>query len=193
MKINSVRVTAFVLLIALSVGFGFAFDGIATALERSSHPRPEDFAPLVEAYASEFALPEATVWGVIKVRSDFQSNKHENGRVGLFQLTAAEFDFICRELLGLGAVDPGLLYDPATNLRAGCAYLSYLFLRYATEEEILAALIIGPDAVDAYLANPAHRDENGHLTELPKETQDGIEELILAIELYEQLYYTNEH
>ncbi len=192
MKLNAIRVTAFFLLIALSVGFGFAFDGIATAFERSSHPRPEEFAPLVNAYASEFALPEATVWGVIKARSDFKSNKQQDGRIGLFQLTSAEFDFINRELLGLGAVDSGLLYDPTTNLRAGCAYLSYLFLRYPTEEELYAALCIGTDALDAYLANPDHTDQNGRLKALPGELAEQIEELQEEIELYEKLYYTNE-
>ena len=39
MKLTSRHIAAFFLLILLSVGFGFAFDGIATAIEKGRHSR----------------------------------------------------------------------------------------------------------------------------------------------------------
>lgn len=48
MKLNIWRVAAFFLLLAVAVGFGFAFDAIATSVERNKHPRPAEWSTMIE-------------------------------------------------------------------------------------------------------------------------------------------------
>jgi N-glycosylase/DNA lyase len=47
MKITSRHVGIFCLILLLSIGFGFAFDAIGTAVEKHSYPRPASLADAV--------------------------------------------------------------------------------------------------------------------------------------------------
>lgn len=191
MRLTAWRVGAFLLLIALSIGFGFGFDAVATAVERSNHPRPEGLAPSVAENAASYGIPEHILWATLKVNSDFTSNAvSDGGAIGLCQLTPAQFSFICTELLGTEAQDAGMLYDPATNLRAGSAYLSYLYDRYGVWNHTFAAYRAGTEAVDAWLADPALVSEQGVLTEIPNpETAEFVESMQKAVRYYAELYY----
>lgn len=60
MKLTSRRLIALFLLILLSVGFGFAFDGIATAIEKHKYARPAAYRDLIASAAAEAGIPEAT-------------------------------------------------------------------------------------------------------------------------------------
>ena len=53
MKLTSRRLIALFLLILLSVGFGFAFDGIATAIEKHKYARPAAYRDLIASAAAE--------------------------------------------------------------------------------------------------------------------------------------------
>ena len=139
MKLNLRHVIAFLLLIVLSIGFGFGFDAVATAIEKSNHPLPDTLKESVQANAKAFGIPEAVVWATVKNGSDFASNAvSEEGHIGLMQLTPEQFGFICREILQ-EEFEPRTLYDPETNLRAGCAWISYLYGKYGVWEHVYAA------------------------------------------------------
>ncbi len=191
MKLNIYRVIAFVLLIPLSIGFGFAFDGVATAMEKHNYPQNEAVAPLVEEYAEEYGLPEHILWATVKTASNFVSNSvSSDGRVGLMQLDGKTFSFICTELQKGEALNEGMLYDPKTNLRAGAEWLSYLYRRYGVWETAFAAYYIGTDSVDAWLAQKDLLSPQGTLLKIPDDaTAHFVEELSHAAELYEALYY----
>ena len=191
MKLNIWRVAAFFLLIALSIGFGFAFDAAATALERQRYPRAEEYTELVSHYAEKYAIPEAVVWATIKTGSNFASNAvSQNGAVGLMQLTPARFDFIFRELLGRESPESGLLYDPETNLEAGCAWLSYLYDRYLVWDLVFAAYHTDTDTVDGWLTDPDCIDESGILVRIPDpEAKSYMNTMEKTVTLYRELYY----
>ncbi len=191
MKLTVWRVLAFLLLIALSVGFGFAFDAAATAIEKHNYPRPDSLAEAVSREAAAYALPEAVIWATMQTGSEFASNAvSPEGRIGLMQLTPERFDAIRAELLGLEPTDPGMLYDPATNLSTACAWLSYLYEHYGVWELVFAAYHVGTDTVDAWLSDPTLTDQSGVLTAIPdKDVADYTARMQKAVSYYEKLYY----
>ena len=190
MKFNLRHVIALLLLIALSIGFGFGFDAIATAIEESNHPRPESISASVQENAANFGIPEAVIWATVKNGSDFASNAvSDDGRIGLMQLSAEQFGVICQTILHEES-DSRTLYDPDTNLRAGCAWISYLYGRYGIWEHVYAAYYAGTDAVDAWLQTPELLSEQGILTDIPNDaTAEYVENMKDAVELYTNLYY----
>ena len=191
MKLTIRRVIALLLLLALSVGFGFAFDAAATAVERHRYPCPGAYADAVRDAAAQFALPEAVVWAMLSQTGGFASNAVNGNAIGLMQLTPAQFTFIRQDLLGLDSADPGLLYDPTANLEAGCAYLSYLFDRYAVWELTFAAYLVGIEQMDAWLADPALLDAQGILTQIPDADAHAFaSRLEKAVQTYQTLYFS---
>ncbi len=190
MKLTAYRLLAFLLLIALSVGFGFAFDAVATAVEKHNAPRVESLAVEVSAQAEQNGIPEPVIWAMLCEASGFQSNAANGDRVGLMQLTHAQLNEARTLLLGLDAADAGMLYDPSTNLSAGCAYLSHLYLRYGTWELVFAAYFAGSDTMDAWLADPKLSDDSGVLKAFPdSDINELVHRILRTAELYEELYY----
>ncbi len=191
MKWNVRRITALLLLVALSVGFGFAFDAVATAIERNRYPRPEWLQTAVQNRAERYAVPEIMIWAVMRNGSGFESDAvSEDGRIGLMQLTPAHFTFIAQEIMEIDAPDAGLLYDPATNLEYGVAYLSYLYRQYGVWDLVFAAYCAGTQTVDAWLVSPEYTDEHGILIEIPDRTvAQFVKKTNKAVELYRALYY----
>lgn len=190
MRLTAWRVAAFLLLIALSVGFGFGYDAIATSVEKSRYPRPEAYAASVKENADAYGIPEHILWGLIKVNSNFQSNAvSENGAIGLCRLTPSQFEFICTSLHGIEKPDDGMLYDPNTNLRAGCAYLSYLYDRYGVWNHAYAAYFAGVETVDAWLRDETLVSEQGVLTDIPDaDTAAFVSSMQKAVRYYAELY-----
>ncbi|MBR3893836.1 MAG: lytic transglycosylase domain-containing protein [Clostridia bacterium] len=191
MKITFWRVTAFFLLIALSIGFGFAFDAAMTAIERKNYPIEDSLAVAVRRESEQYGIPEAILWATMHTGSGFASNHVSSaGAIGLMQLTPAQFDFICTEVFEKEKMDAGMLYDPATNLSAGSAYLSYLYTRYGVWEQVFAAYVAGTDTVDEWLKNPDCISPQGVLQNIPdKSVSAYVKSVKTAIDQYTKLYY----
>ena len=190
MKFHFRHLVILCLILAASIGFGFAFDAVALAVERHRYPKPESLAPLVEELSTEYGLPEAIVWATVRNGSDFASNAvSETGQIGLMQLSEEQLTFICEVVLNSEPIDTGLLYDPQTNLRLGCAYLSYLFGRYGVHEQVYAAYLAGTEQVDAWIASPEHLSEQGVLIHIPDaKTAAYVQSMKTAVEYYTTLY-----
>ena len=191
MKLTLRRVIAFLLLIALSVGFGFAWDAAATAVERHRYPMQAELTAKISSYAVQYGIPEPILWATVRNNSRFASNAvSPSGAVGLTQLTPERFEWICINLLGGEAMDAGMLFDPDTNLSAGCAYVSYLYDRYGVWDHVFAAYHTDPQALDTWLSDPQNLSNQGVLKKYPdKATADYVEDMRTAIEYYSKLYY----
>lgn len=190
MRFNSRKLLIFVLIVLLSVGFGFAYDAIAGAIERRSYPQPEEYADLIAGYASEFGVPEAVIWATVRNESDFVSSAVNGSAIGLMQITPELLDEVCREVLGEPTPDTGMLYDPATNLRVGTAYLSSLYQKYGMWDSVYAAWSAGTEAADAWLADPDCLNEQGRLTKIPdKSAASFVSKMRKSAEMYAELYY----
>ena len=191
MKLTNRRIAVFLLLILISVGFGFAFDGIATAIEKGKYSRPPAYREAVAQAAAEAGIPEAVIWTVIRLESGFDSaGKNKDGGIGLFRLTPERFRMIFEEILHETAPEDGMLYDPATNLRAGCAYLSALYGRYGMWEPVFAAWRAGTDTVDGWVLNPDCLNKQGKLTKIPDSAvAKFVSGAVKGQKMYTTLYY----
>ena len=191
MKINSRHVAILALLIVISIGFGFAFDAIATAVDRHNYPIVESLTESVKQESEKHGINEPILWAVLHTASDFTSNAvSADGRIGLMQLSPEVFSFICTEIWEGEAKDTGMLYDPTTNLSAGCAYLAYLYGYYGVWDHAHAAYFAGVERVDEWLSSPENLTEQGVLESIPdQETAAYVERVSRAAEHYSQLYY----
>ena len=176
-----------IILLAISVVFGFVFDFVVTKIECAIYPKPSEYAEYVSRYSSEYGVPEELVWAVIKTESDFKASAVSGvGAVGLMQLMKDTFDEITNLRLK-EKLDAGMRYDPETNIRYGTYYLSYLYARYNSWDTALAAYNGGLGNVDDWMG------DDGKLTsdEIPndfKETKDYVKKVNKAMEKYKKLY-----
>ena len=191
MKFNARSFAIIAAILVLSIGFGLAFDVIATAIEKKQYPLSPRYADDIQRVSAEYGIPEVILWAIVRTESGFSSNlEGEDGGIGLMQLTPDEFAMIQTDILKEAPQDAGLLYDPAKNLSCGAAYLSFLYQRYGVWETVFAAFDAGTDAVDAWLANPDCVSELGTLENIPNQkTARFVREVTEARELYIKLYF----
>ena len=191
MKFNARSFAIIAAILVLSIGFGLAFDGIATAIEKKQYPLSPRYADDIQRVSAEYGIPEVILWAIVRTESGFSSNlEGEDGGIGLMQLTPNEFAMIQTDILKEAPQDAGLLYDPQKNLACGAAYLSFLYQRYGVWETVFAAFDAGTDAVDAWLANPDCVSELGTLENIPNQkTARFVREVTEARELYIKLYF----
>lgn len=187
-KINYGRVILVVLVI--SVIFGFLFDFVCTRIELSVYPKPSEYKSFVSEYSEKYRVPENLVYAIIKVESKFDSSAESSvGALGLMQMMPDTFSWLTNDRLG-DRFSVGMLYDPETNIKYGVYYLSWLYDRYADWDIALAAYNAGPGNVDKWLEDPTVSDlETGKLINIPfKETREYVKKVNKALEKYESLY-----
>lgn len=191
MKFNARSFAIIATILVLSIGFGFAFDGVATAIEKKQYPLSPRYAEDIRNAAEKYGIPEVVLWAIVQTESGFASNlEGKDGGIGLMQLTPDTFAMIQTDILKETPEDKGRLYDPEKNLECGAAYLSFLYQRYGVWETVFAAFDAGTDAVDAWLANSEYVSELGTLKNIPNTaTARFVQDVVDARELYIKLYF----
>lgn len=182
------RSTVIIVILTAAVFIGYGYQIVGEILDRKNHPR--EFAGYVETYSAAYGVPEYMLYAVIKEESDFQSNKvSENGRIGLFQIHPDMLGWlngITKENL-----EPGLLYDPETNIRCGAYILSYLYTENGAWLPALAAYEAGQAVVDEWEKIDALVDSAGCLKTIPDDsTAAFVGGILKSADLYRALYYT---
>ena len=74
-KINYGRTILVVLVI--SIIFGFLFDFICTKVELSIYKKPSEYRSSVSEYSEKYRVPENLIYAVIKVESKFDSSAEQ--------------------------------------------------------------------------------------------------------------------
>jgi soluble lytic murein transglycosylase-like protein len=123
----------------------------------------EQFEPLIREHAARQSLRIELVRAVIQVESGYNPRaRSPKGAMGLMQLMPAT----ARQL---GVRDA---FDPAENLRGGCAYLRQLLDRYDGNEELaLAAYNAGSEAVHRHGdAIPPYRETRDYVNKVSRLT-----------------------
>ena len=187
-KINYGRIILVVL--AISIVFGFLFDFICTKIEYSLYPKPTEYKSFISEYSEKYGVPENLIYAVIKTESKFDSSAESSvGAVGLMQMMPDTFAWLTNDKLG-DRFSAGMLYDPETNIKYGVYYLSWLYNKYADWDTALAAYNAGPGNVDKWLEDPEISDiESEKLLNIPfKETKNYIKKVNKALQKYESLY-----
>ena len=181
------RSAAILAILLLSVLAGFLYSVIFERLDRVRYP--QQYQNYVAEYSAAYGVPEYIIYAVIKTESDFVSNAVSSaGAVGLMQLTPDTFEWI--SMLMKETNDPGMLYDPGTNIRCGTYLLSYLYMRYNRWDVVFAAYNAGVTRADQWLTDPQCVDENGELVHIPfEETEKYVKKVNDAMDVYQRLYY----
>src|SRR5262245_56802261 len=123
----------------------------------------EQFEPWIREHAARHALRVELVRAVIQVESGYNPRaRSPKGAMGLMQLMPAT----ARQLGVRNA------FDPAENIRGGCAYLRQLLDRYSGNEELaLAAYNAGSEAVDRHgHAVPPYRETREYVSKVSRLT-----------------------
>ncbi len=182
-----VRSAVIISILLLSVLTGFLFQFIWDKVDRANYPR--DYSEYVEQYARQYGVPEAVVYAVIKTESSFSSGAvSDAGAVGLMQIMPDTFNWLMT--MTKESLEAGMLYDPATNIKYGTYYLSYLYLRYNSWDEVFAAYNAGHGNVDEWLEDEQYTNKDGKLSHIPfEETKNYVKKVNNAIDVYKRLYY----
>ena len=150
---------------------------------------PKAFGAYVEKYCKEYNVNENFCFAMIKCESNFKKDAESSaGAVGLMQLTEDTFQWTCNRIYG-EVQDASLRYDPATNIRCGVYYLSWLKQKFTFDAEVVAAYNAGPYKVEEWHKNPDYSDDGKTLKKTPyPETENHIKKVLRAEEIYKKLY-----
>lgn len=163
----------------------------AEAAERAQHPLY--FADLITQYADAQQLDPALVAAVILCESSFDPQAESRvGARGLMQLMEDSAGWIAHKL---GEDDDSYsfdkLYDPATNIRYGTWYLSYLTRRFDGDvTKVVCAYHAGQGNVDSWLSKPEYSHDGVTLDVIPTEdTATYASRVLRALEVYHKYYF----
>jgi len=186
MKKAILRSFAVLMILSLSVCFGYLYSRFYEKYERASYPC--DFEEYVSKYSTQFGVPKEIIYSVIKTESDFQSNAVSHaGAVGLMQITKDTCDWVAMKLGERSEF--ALMYDPETNIRYGTYLISYLKLEYENWDTVFCAYNAGFGNVNKWLSDPKYSDGNGVLKDIPfAETRAYVEKVNESRKIYERLY-----
>lgn len=186
-KSTARRSAAIVIILVLSILCALVYQIVWDKIDR--HRYPQQFSEYVETFSDEYGVPEYVIYAVIKVESDFVSNAESHaGAIGLMQIMPDSFEWISMRLKRNS--EPGMMYDPRTNIEYGTYMLSYLYSRYNRWDAAFAAYNAGHRRVDAWLEDSQYTDEDGELIRIPiTETEKYVKKVNNAIDVYKRLYY----
>ena len=158
-KKNRLAIIFLLLLCAAAV----VFTVVSFRRSESEKRRRGAIEPFIEEYSEKYQLDKELVYAVIECESGFDTHAvSKAGACGLMQLMPKTFWWITDT--EDGELD---IFDPETNIAAGCKYLKYLFGRFDNLETILAAYNAGEGNVSEWLRNPEYSDDGKSLKIIP--------------------------
>lgn len=170
----------------LGLVFMFSEDQV---MEETTQVYPMQYSDLIRANANVFALEPAYVAAVILAESSYDPNATSNVNAqGLMQIMPETGAWIAKKL-GEDYVE-GCLFDPDTNIRYGCWYLSFLMNRYDGDKRCSsAAYHSGQGTVDKWLKDPAYSTDGKTLNVIGGSNADTYVKRVLEYyEKYDELY-----
>lgn len=175
-------------ILLLSVLCGYVYQLIGHSVDVKNHPR--EYESYVRKYSAEYGVPEYIVYAVILNESGFESNRlSDDGRIGLMQIEPSTFKWLTS--LTKETLEPGILYDPETNIKYGTYMMSYLYTKYNRWKTVVAIMAADEATVVRWMSDDANTDEHGNLTKIPDKRLAGfISGIENDIETYRELYYS---
>lgn len=185
--------TVVILILAISILFGFLFDIICTEIEKRIYPKPDEYDEFIARYSHEYGVSEDMIYAVIKTESNFDSSAVSGkGATGLMQIMPSTFEWITTDLLR-EYLAPGMIYDPETNIKYGTYYLARLYRNFGDWNTAVAAYNAGEGNVSEWLKDPRYSDDGAKLNidSIPKEyreTENYVKKVNKALHKYGELY-----
>ena len=187
-KANIILIIAVAVLIA---SFLAVYISDRIALKRAYERYPTAYLEEIKTVSNEFGLDPYYVLSIIRCESSFDREAvSKKGAVGLMQIMPDTGEWIAHKLGMDGVYSQDMLYDPVTNIRIGCWYLSFIKGRVGDDPGTdAAAYNAGHGTVQAWLADPQYSEDGLSLTSIPyPETERYVSRVAEAYEQYRKLY-----
>ena len=185
------KIKALFLLVLALIFIVFFYEGTVKMLH------PLKYKEQVFKYAKQYELDPYLVFSVIKAESSFnpKATSHQNAR-GLMQIIDTTGEWAADQMK-IKDFKVESLYDPETNIRIGCWYLSSLVRKYQEKNSessenitlILAAYNSGPGTVERWLGNKEYSRTGYSLDKIPyKETDAYVKKVSNYYSVYKRIY-----
>lgn len=130
---------------------------------------PLKYEEYVTYYADKYSIDPLILYAFIRTESNFNPQAESSaGARGLMQITEVTFDWIKSKIAPTEDLTFDSLYDPETNIRFGCYFVSYCLLRYQDDLATAAAAYhSGWGTVDELLAQAEYSADGQTLDHYP--------------------------
>ena len=177
-SINKIFIT-FVLAILLFLSLVFLF-----VLSRY----PLYYKASIKNYCQQYNLQPELIASIINTESSFDQNATSSkGAIGLMQIMPSTAFWICKKNQ-IELISTQQLYDPDTNIKIGCLYLSYLIDKFENIDNALYAYNAGEGTVKTWLLNKNYSSDGKTLNNIPyPETENYTKKIYNNLKLYKYL------
>lgn len=159
---------------------------------RLTYPLTDEYRELILQYSKEYNLYPGMIAAVIRAESSFRPDADASGRArGLMQLTPETAGWIAAELQEED-YSFDMMFDPDSNVRYGCWYLSYLRKMFDGDPVcMIAAYHAGQKTVQSWLSDPEISEDGVTIAagKIPDEmTKQYVQRVLKGYWYYEKLY-----
>lgn len=151
---------------------------------------PIKYSNYVEKYSEEYGLNKNLVYSIIRAESSFNPKavSHRNAK-GLMQIMDSTGEWAA-EKIKIKDFESSMLFNPETNIRIGCWYISKLINQYDQNVELaLSAYNAGSGNVAKWLKDTDISSNGITLDRIPfKETEDYVKKIKRYNYIYKKLY-----
>lgn len=156
---------------------------------------PQKYGEYVTYYTDKYGIDPLILYAFIRTESNFKPEAESNvGARGLMQITEQTFDWIKSNIAPTEPLTFDDLYDPETNIRFGCYFVSYCLLRYQNDLSTAAAAYhSGWGTVDKLLAESEYSEDGKTLHTYPyPQMRQYVKKITQNYAAYQRLYSEGE-
>lgn len=181
--------TAILVLLLLALAATLLFTCFRERIDHWEYPMK--YQEYVTYYADKYSIDPLMLYSFIRTESDFNPKAESNaGARGLMQITEVTFDWIKSKIAPTEDLTFDSLYDPETNIRFGCYFVSYCLLRYQDDLATAAAAYhSGWGTVDELLAQPEYSADGKTLDHYPyPQMRQYVKKITESYQRYQEIY-----
>lgn len=147
---------------------------------------PIKYKEIIEENCEIYGVERSLIYAIIKTESSFNSNANSSKDAkGLMQITPSTASFIAEKL----KIDSFDIYSVDDNVRFGCWYVSYLFMRFSDEHTVISAYNAGEGRVSEWLNNKEYSVDGIRLIKIPyEETKNYVKKVMRNKNGYKRFY-----
>ena len=181
--------TAILILLLLALAATLLFTCFRERIDHWEYPMK--YQEYVTYYADKYSIDPLMLYSFIRTESNFDPKAESNaGARGLMQITEVTFDWIKSKIAPTEDLTFDSLYDPETNIRFGCYFVSYCLLRYQDDLATAAAAYhSGWGTVDELLAQPEYSADGKTLDHYPyPQMRQYVKKITESYQRYQEIY-----
>lgn len=181
--------TAILVLLLLALAATLLFTCFRERIDHWEYPMK--YQEYVTYYADKYSIDPLMLYSFIRTESNFNPKAESNaGARGLMQITEVTFDWIKSKIAPTEDLTFNSLYDPETNIRFGCYFVSYCLLRYQDDLATAAAAYhSGWGTVDELLAQPEYSADGKTLDHYPyPQMRQYVKKITESYQRYQEIY-----